>query len=342
MPRTPDPLTEPDGALEGAVRRWQASLRRRALSEGTIQTYTWGLSSLIEHCAACYVFDLEDLHAGVLEGWQDQLVGRALAPKTRSIAATAVRQFLCWAADQELIDWRLTRKVAVVRTRAGRPRPIPLPDLVRIQAHIAPLRPDATEKELRDRALFTFLLVSGARISEALQVTRDQVLAERPIVVRQKGGSEKELFVTPTVRERVMDYLRRRVDASGYLWVTANLGLRRLLTREMIGRVWRQLAREVGVPRWTSHQLRHTCATELKRAGVADLVIAQHLGHHNLSTLANYAAVVDEHHKQKLEVLEGLLKRGSDAAAPSAVGFHRPAAIRRSRVDNRIRRRETG
>ena len=333
------PFELPDRSLRGGVARFQASLRRRGHAPGTIVTYGSFLAYLLEFLAVREVTLYDQLERGHLEEWQDQLVRRQLANKTRSLAATAVRQWLLWSADEDLVDWRLTRTVVAVRTRQGRPRPIPLQDLDRIQAHIAPLRPSMTERELRDRALFTVLLVSGARISEALQLQRGHFAAERPIVIRQKGGTEKELFLTPTARERVLDYLRRRHDELEHVWVTSGRGGRRLLSREMIGRVWRQLAREVGVPRWTSHQLRHSCATELKRAGISDLVIAQHLGHHNLATLANYAAVVDEHRQQKLEVLEGLLARGIDVRGSDAVGFRRPVKVR-GRPDNRIGRRE--
>jgi len=340
MTLTPDPLETRAGGLAAGVARFLATLRRRGYAAGTLTTYGSFLAYLVEFLAVRDVVAFEQLQATHLEEWQDQLLRRQLAPKTRSLASTAVRQLLLWAADQDLVNWRLSRAVQVVRTHGGRPRPIPLPDLTRIQAYIGPLRPRMSEREFRDRALFTVLLVSGARISEALQMQRQHFAADRPIVIRQKGGSEKELFLTPTARERVLDYLRTRRDDAPHLWVTSGTAQRRLLSREMIGRVWRDLARRVGVPRWTSHQVRHSCATELKRAGVSDLVIAQHLGHHNLQTLANYAQVVDEHRQQKLEVLEGLLARGLDVSGSDAVQFRRPAKVR-GRPDNR-KRREMG
>lgn len=325
--------------LDVGLDRFVAMMRRRDRAAGTIQTYSWALRYLLEFLEVRGITCFDELERQHLEAWQDQLVDRGLAPKTRSIAATAARQYLIWAADQDLVEWRLQRAIQAVHTRAGRPRPIPLQDLERIQAYIGPLRRRMTERQLRDRALFTVLLVSGARISEALQLRRSHFVAERTIVIRQKGGTERELFLTPTARARVLDYLRARRDISDLLWISSGRGaVKRVLTREMIGRVWRRLALDVGVPRWTSHQLRHTCATEMKRAGVADLVIAEHLGHHDLSTLPNYAAVVDEHREQKLEVLEGLLSRGMDPEGSSGIRFRRPAAVRRSRPDNRKRR----
>ena len=327
-----------DGSLDGGVAAFTATQRRRGLSPNTIRTYGWSLDYFIEFLAVRQVYDFEDLRREHVEAWQDQLVERELAAKTRSIAHTAVRQFLLWAADRELVDWRLTRAIVMVRTQRRRPRPIPHPHLIRILAAIGPLRPSMTVRELRDRALFIVLLVSGARISEALQLTREDFAdAEQPIVLRQKGGTEKELLITPTAREWVLDYLRRRRDRLPQLWVTTGRGLGQPLSREMVTRIWRNLALRVGVPRWTSHQLRHSSASELKRGQVGDLVVADHLGHSNLATLANYAAVVDVHRDQKVEVLEGVVSLGLDAASAEGVRYRRPAKVR-GRPDNRRRR----
>lgn len=308
-------------------------LRRRGLAPGTIETYGSALRGLTAYAAAKRVLELEQLDRPVLEGWQDQLVARGLAPKSRSIASTAARQLLLWASDRDVVDMRLLRAIAPVRTPARLPRPIPLADLREIQAYFALPRRRPTLRLLRDRALFTTLLVTGARISEVLQLHRSHFTGGRPIIVRQKGGREKELFLTDTAREHVRAYLEARTDDQQWAFVTVRPIARRL-RRELVRIIWRRLAKILGIPTFTSHQIRHTTATELKRAGISDLVVANHLGHANLATLANYAAVVDEHREAKTVVLETLLTQGVDGRGVNRSQFRRPAKVR-GRPDNR-------
>lgn len=320
--------------MHATINGFLASIRRRGLSPATATIYGWALRDLETWLAARGVVDVRELDRELLEGWQDSLQQR-LSPKSRAVAATAVRGCLLWAADRDLVDWRLQRSVVTVRTAKGMPRPIPLKNLRRIVAYLAPRRRGATERELRDRALFTLLLTTGARISEVLRLERAAILEDRPVVV-QKGGSQKRLLITPTARQQLLDYLARRPDDLPWLFVTTEA--RRQLGRQQVQRAWKLLAGKVGVPRWTSHQLRHTCATEMRRAGISPLVIAEHLGHSNLATLPNYAAIVDEDEGQKIEALEALLHRGVDRSGPDKAGFQAPVRIVGSRPDNRISR----
>lgn len=316
--------------LQQSIEDYLRKLRRRGRSPETIKTYRWGLRSLERFAAAAGVQLVAELDKEVLERWQDSL--DQLAPKSRQLAHTAVREWLRVLLDDDLVHWRLIRAVEVVRAPRRRPRPIPQKDL---QTVIEYLRQPSrrSERQLRDRALFGVLLSSAARISEALSLRRDQIQLE-DLVVIQKGGTEKALMISPTALSWVREYLGARRDSLPQLWVSSGEP-RRPLTQHGMRSIWELLSEQAGVRPWTSHQLRHTGATELKRAGIPDLVIADHLGHSNLATLADYAAVVDEHRQQKLEVVEGLL-RGPDGISP-----RRFVRIRGDRDLKKIRRRLT-
>jgi integrase len=75
--------------------------------------------------------------------------------------------------------------------------------------------------------------------------------------------------------------------------------------------IWRKLARKLDIAPWTTHQLRHTCATELLEAGVPELVIAEHLGHHGLGSLHIYGQVRERQRQQAVDVMGELIRPGS-------------------------------
>jgi integrase len=71
--------------------------------------------------------------------------------------------------------------------------------------------------------------------------------------------------------------------------------------------IWIRLARLAGVKPWTTHQLRHTCATILLHAGVPLIVIAEHLGHSGLGAVHRYAEVGEDLRQRAIDVMQGSL-----------------------------------
>lgn len=288
--------------LDQVMEDFERSMLRRALSPATVRTYRWALSDLFTGLHAIGIRDIRQLTREHLEDWQDHMQEESWRPRTRSIAITACRQLIKWSSERQLLDIHLERALVHVKTPDGRPRPIPHPDLEVIKAYLLPRRPRMRLVALRDRALFFYLLTTGARVSEALQVRRDDF--ETP-VVRQKGGSEKMLMLPPSTAEMVREYLRGRIDDQPWLWVThkTNAPMRRL-GPPGVREVWQKLARKLGLKPWTTHQLRHTCATELLAAGIPELAIAEHLGHHGLGSLHIYGQVREKQRLQAVAVME--------------------------------------
>lgn len=138
--------------------------------------------------------------------------------------------------------------------------------------------------------MWFYMVTTGARVSEVLSLELEDLSLSAP-VVRQKGGSQKSLFAPGIATAAVLDYVRRRTDNDAALWVTHGNPPVRRLEAPGVREQWHQLADHLGIPRFTTHQLRHTCATELLDAGVPPEVVAAHLGHHGLASLAGYGEV---------------------------------------------------
>jgi len=244
----------PEPWLDQVLEDFERAMLRRQLSPATVRTYRWGLQDLFEGMKQAGLRDVHDLSRGILEDWQDTMGERKWRPRSRSLAVTAARQFIRWASERDLVDFRLEKALVKVKTPDGRPRPLPKADLEKVKAYLLPRRPRMNIVALRDRALFFYLLTTGARVSEALQVRRDDI--ETP-VVRQKGGTEKVLLMPPACQELVEDYLRGRRDDSPWLWVShkSNAPLSRL-GPPGVREIWRKLARKLGITPWTTSTAR--------------------------------------------------------------------------------------
>ena len=309
-------------SLDALLDDYLRALIRQARSPETVRTYRWAISDLIRQVGR------RPLTRELLEGWQDQLLARGLRPRSRSLMAAAVRSWLKWCAVRRpgQLPADLWMSMETVHQPRARPRPLSPADFDLLLSYMAPRRPRATEIHLRDRSLFLFLVATGARISEALQLRRDSFAAD--LVVRQKGGSEKILLAPPNVREAIEDYLEVRKDDLPWLWITyAHSVPAGRLSRDAAREIWERLARKVGVARFTTHQLRHTCATLLLDQGVPIDVVAEHLGHHGLGTVQRYAEIRPQRRQLAVEVMNGALHWESEYARP--LPRLRPSARRR-------------
>lgn len=294
------------GSIAELMRRFVAHVRRRGAAS-TADSYGFWCRSLLNHLEARTVILVDQLREEDLEEWQDGLQNRQLAPKSRALAATAVRSWLRWLVERDLGDWRLIRAVTSVRTPRGRARPIPQEELIQVLAFLGPRRPQMSLRELRERALFFYVLATGARISEALQVPRDDF---DDTYVVQKGGEEKRLRVPQTVRAMVEDYLAARTDSSPWLWVTFEKGRPpRRLTRAAANQGWRRMAIALGLARWSSHRLRDSSATWLALKRLPTHMIADHLGHSNLQTVMKYIKIAEEQRGDVLAAIEELVQQ---------------------------------
>jgi integrase/recombinase XerC len=273
---------------------FERSLRRRDLSPCTIEAYHWALHDLIvKAMAPARLTNVSDLTREVLEEWQDTQLERGWVPRTRGLAGTAIRQFIRFGIEKDLIvDAKLERALAKVRQPEAEPHPIPENDLAAIKAYLLPMPEGASVEKLRDRALFFFILATGGRVSEILQARVDDY--EAPNVV-QKGGTRKTLGVPAEACALIRDYLAARTDDRPELWLSFTARTRlEPMTPAQVRTAWHQLSVQLALSYWTTHAIRHTCATELLAAEIPHLVIAEHLGHHGVATIANYAKVRDK------------------------------------------------
>ena len=154
------------------------------------------------------------------------------------------------------------------------------------------------------------LLETGARVSEFAAIRVEDVSpGERTIAIENgKGGRRREVPIrTELARLLSMHVGRRR---SGPLFVSREKGAGglRVYSRQRIGQMVREIAREAGIgKRIYPHLLRHTMATRLLAAGMDIADIQKFLGHADIGATRIYA-----------ETSVAMLKRKFDQVADPA------------------------
>jgi site-specific recombinase XerD len=160
---------------------------------------------------------------------------------------------------------------------------------------------------LRDRAILETLFSTGLRVSELVNLNRDQVDLERKeFGVKGKGNKLRVVFLSDTAARWIERYLRSRQDNFKPLFIrhsgkvdTQKSGEKMRLTARSIERIVAKYAKKSGLPiEATPHTLRHSFATDLLISGADIRSVQEMLGHESIRTTQFYTHVTNRHLKE--------------------------------------------
>jgi integrase/recombinase XerD len=151
----------------------------------------------------------------------------------------------------------------------------------------------------RDRAMVEAMVLGGLRRCEVLGLTLDDLLvAERRVFIAEgKGGHQRVVPVSGRFFVTVGDYLDlERPEASADRLFVVLKGPRRgqPLSAEGLDEVLAGARRRAGLERGTCHELRHTCLTRLREAGMALEAIQAQAGHRSIESTRVYLHLTND------------------------------------------------
>ncbi|HUO56210.1 MAG TPA: site-specific tyrosine recombinase/integron integrase [Candidatus Paceibacterota bacterium] len=169
---------------------------------------------------------------------------------------------------------------------------------------------------LRDRAILELLFSTGLRVSEICSLNQDLDLSRDEFSVRGKGEKVRVVFLSPSAKKAISEYLKKRGDMSEALFVSygkpASQRTKDLprLTPRSVERLVKQYAIKVGITRKvTPHVIRHSFATDLLQNGADLRSVQAMLGHANIATTQVYTHVTDTHLREVHKAFHGKRRR---------------------------------
>jgi site-specific recombinase XerD len=180
---------------------------------------------------------------------------------------------------------RAVRGVPLIRTPRTLPRVL---DAGQVDALFAALR------TRRDRAMVEAMLLGGLRRCETLGLRFGDVRAgeRRLFIADGKGGHQRLIPISPRFFATLADYLeheRPEGIATDRLFVVLkgpNRG--QPLTAAGLDQIVRGARQRAGITQLTCHQLRHTCLTRLREAGMSLEALQAQAGHASIEATRIY------------------------------------------------------
>lgn len=190
------------------------------------------------------------------------------------------------------------------RRQVGRSRTVPLVRVPRTLPKIlAPNDVDALVGALRthrDRAMVFAMLLGGLRRCEVLGLRLEDVkVAERSLfVVDGKGGHQRTVPISNVFFAAVGDYLHTERPAGAptdRVFVTLKGPSRgHVMTPDGVDMMLRAARGRAGLGRASCHQLRHTCLTRLREAGMALEAVQAQAGHRSIESTRIYLHLTND------------------------------------------------
>jgi site-specific recombinase XerD len=280
-----------------------------------------------------------------LKRFHNWLTENSPAAKPEEINLELIRRYRLYLAHLRARDGvplqRVTQSYHIVALRAflryllvQRDIPTLSPDKIELPRQgsrsIAFLNPEQMERllsspqisniiGLRDRTILETLFSTGLRVSELVNLNRDQVDLERKeFGVKGKGNKLRVVFLSDTAAEWIERYLRSRQDRfkplfirhSGSVDVQKN-GEKMRLTARSIQNIVAKYAKRAGLPiEATPHTLRHSFATDLLISGADIRSVQEMLGHESIRTTQVYTHVTNRHLKEVHKAFHSRSRQG--------------------------------
>ena len=186
------------------------------------------------------------------------------------------------------------------------------------QVRVVLAQPDRrTQTGVRDHALLLLLFNTGARVSEVLSITREDLHLSPPRHVRLHGKGKKERIcpLWPDTAAAMRQIVLHQGSTAGAVFRNtrgdslSRDGVAYILDRHVAAAA----AKTPGLRRRrvTPHVFRHSCAVALLQAGVDLTVIRDYLGHASVATTGRYVAT---NVSMKREALEAFWRRAGIAS----------------------------
>lgn len=256
--------------------------------------------------------------AGVvwLEDGEAGLSARTI--KRRLASVSGLFTYLIARDDVELRRNPVPRGLATRRPMAAGMRGVPLLRTPRTLPRVlAPEEVDALLGALRthrDRAMVLAMLLGGLRRCEVLGLRLEDLRAgeRRVFIAEGKGGHQRIVPVSSRFFAAAADYFthERPEDAGERVFVVLRGPSRgRPLSAAALDQIMSGARERAGLERATCHQLRHTCLTRLREAGMALEAVQAQAGHRSIESTRVYLHLANgwlaEEYFRGAEVLAG-------------------------------------
>jgi len=273
----------------------------RGLSDNTLSNYRRDVERYLTWLDEAGRHELADVATADVEAYVADLRRSGLAASSAGRALVVARGLHRFAVREGIVDVDVAADVSPPATGRHLPDTLSVDEVTQL-IDAVPDGEYADALDLRDKALLELLYGTGARISEVMGLTVDDVTDNDGILrITGKGNKQRLVPIGSKAVEAVEAYLVRArpllaQGKSHALLLNTRGGA---LSRQSAWAILKNAAARAGLDKDISpHTLRHSYATHLLEGGADVRVVQELLGHSSVTTTQIYTHVTADNLRQ--------------------------------------------
>ena len=245
-------------------------------SEKTLERYRYILVKMLDRVAA----PLPEITTYHIRSYLIEEKNRGLGDKTIEGERTVFSSFFGWLWKEGLLDKNPCTNIGAIKCAKKIRHPYSDVEIEKLKEACG---------SIRDKALISFLLSTGCRISEVCGLDREDVDFESlECQVFGKGKKERTVYIDNVTAMLLKRYLKSRSDLMPALFV--GKGTERITPGGVRARL-KTIAEKAEVENVHPHRFRRTLATNLINHGMQIQEVASILGHDKIDTTMKYVFI---------------------------------------------------
>jgi integrase/recombinase XerD len=277
------------------VEQWLAYIyHRKHRTESTINTYRSVIGFFVDFAGDC---DVNELSVSLVDRYAESLLKENLAPKTYRNRLIPIRSFVSYLFSKDYLDLH--------------PSKLEVPPDTTEEANF--LTPDELKRMLkacrnmREYVVIMFFANSGLRVSELVNLRKDDIYMRSVVVRLGKGRKNRVTFIDHETDSTLKQYHSTLGYDSIYAFPNRSGSA---ISRQYITRIISEVSELAGInKRVSAHTLRHTFATSMLMKGSTIEEVQKMLGHANIRTTLIYLHFTNEYLHSRYDEVNGVNPR---------------------------------
>ncbi len=288
---------------------WTAALKEfveylryeKAHSPHTIEAYERDVSKLKNFTEQ--QANLPQVSTYHIELFLKELGEVGISARSQSRILSGIKTFYQFLIQMGYLEQNPTDLITAPKIGLKLPETLSLPEVERILATFDLSKPD----QYRNRAMTELLYSSGLRVTEAIQLTKDQLYFDIGFLkVTGKGRKERFVPIGKSAIHHINFFLEnlrhqfpKQKGNEQYVFVGKS---GKPLSRIMAFYIIKDAAKKAGISKKISpHTFRHTFATHLVENGADLRAVQEMLGHESITTTEIYTHLSNAYLKEMIE-----------------------------------------
>lgn len=259
---------------------YAATLRMEGKSEGTIKNYVYELNKLADSLQK----DFDTITEMDIRFYMSNKLCSGTKDTTVNHLRSVYNAFFNWLAYSGYIPKSPCLMIKPLKCKKEHREELSTIDLDDLRSGC---------KNVKQRMTIEFLLATGCRANEAINVKLSDIdFDAKTVLVREgKGGKQRVVLLTPVATKYIKEYVYTRKHKSEYLFINDQYGEQ--LSYGGLRDIIKRISSGCEVDHVHAHRFRRTLATGLSNRGMPIQEVKQLLGHTNINTTMKYVNVND-------------------------------------------------